>query len=594
MAESGEGSSRRSARARPRTSYVEVPDEEHPAGLIQSAREMGLVAFKRHMKIEQPRLRTSQQSTKIYADELFFREGTADINALNADFDLFIKEIHLHTGRKHTREQGTATIAPMQLEDVDGDVWKLFVGLDIGTRSLTYKEIDRIIYRIANMNAIERSALQAQRQQFKVDFLGGAKNKRITIDRVTWIVDSRRKLPWMIPVSFNYHNPTAVDPANATTSEMGECGRMIHSNEKLYQTDPYYKTLIRLALKLEKNILFENLQDGAAFTSIWHSWHLPCFVWTKQLFEIFAVPYANLNYNILAGVRKNIVDGNPEKIIIPEYTIMLPFTGEIRPIDHCVQDFYACKLYRKYGMEGYLDTEGELAFLVTTLDTEGKRPGIGNAGFFANTTCLGNPNFILVPNSLGNKQGTVIEKADFLYKHSTIIANRDFTGADIKNIHENIPTEMRPDLDMYFIPLEWPYGKADNAANEFKCQCITHCIDTDPSKRPSIFMGNANTKIREPTDWNEDTINSSLVTERKKQYIQQFLKNFNKHRAEHTVAGPIVSAMAMDVGFPATEPKQPEVPDNEKEEISVDYTGNLQGGQTSVMGIAVRKNTPLH
>ena len=188
---------------------------------------MGLVAFKRHMKIEQPRLRTSPQSTKIYADELFFREDTADINALNADFELFIKEMHLHTGRKHTREQGTATIAPMQLEDVDGDAWKLFVGLDIGTRSLTYKEIDRIIYRIANMNAIERNALQAQRQQFKVDFLGGANNRRITVDRVTWIVDSRRKLPWMIPVSFNYHNPTAVDPANATTSEMGECGRMI-------------------------------------------------------------------------------------------------------------------------------------------------------------------------------------------------------------------------------------------------------------------------------------------------------------------------------------------------------------------------------
>jgi hypothetical protein len=246
-------------------------------------------------------------------------------------------------------------------------------------------------------------------------------------------------------------------------------------------------------------------------------------------------------------------------------------------------------------MEGYLDTEGELAFLVTTLDTEGKRPGIGNAGFFANTTCLGNPNFILVPNSLGNKQGTVIEKADFLYKHSTIIANRDFTGVDIKNIHESIPTEMRPDPDMYFIPLEWPYGKADNAANAFKCQCITHCINTTPSERPSIFMGNANTKIREPTGWDEGMINSSDVTERKKQYIQQFLKKFNEHRAEHTVAGPIVSAMAMDVGFTAqesTEPKQPEVPDNEKEEMSFDYTGDLQGGQTSVMGIAIRK--PLH
>ena len=603
MRKMAEGSARRSARERPQTSYVEAPDEEAPggqAGLINCARIKGLNDFIRVMGIEQPRHRTDALSTKRYAEDLFFQQGSAEINALNAEFNLFIREMHLHTGRKNTRDQGTATIAPMQLEDVDQDAWKLFVGLDIGPRSLTYKDIDRIIHRIAAMTDVERSALQAQRQQFKDEFLGPAGKREITVDGVTWVVDRRRKLPWMIPVSFNYHNPTAVNPINATTSEMGECGRMINSNEKLYKTDPYYKTLLRLALKLEKNILFENLEAGAAFTSIWHSWHLKCFVWTKPLFKLFAVPYANLNYNILVGVNKPIVDTNLDSIIIPEYTIMLPLTGEIRPINHSVQDFYACTLYRKYGMEGYLGTEGELGFLVTTFDAEGKRPGVGNAGFFANTTCIENANFILVPNSLGNKQGTVIEKADFLYKHNTIIANRDFKGQEIKDINVNIPQAMRPNDDMYFIPLEWPYGKVDDAANEFKCQCITHCIKTDSQHRPSIFMGNAATREREDKNWNKEMVRASVgVTDRKKQYIYKFLDNFHQHIAEMATAPPVALHTAMHAQdeheenaqqSQRDEPNQPEAPDNEKEELSFEYPNNPRGGQSSVMGILVSPN----
>jgi hypothetical protein len=395
----------------------------------------------------------------------------------------------------------------------------------------------------------------------------------------------------MIPVSFNYHNPRAVDPKNATTSEMGECGRLVNSNAKLYKKDPYYHNILRLALKLEKNILFQAIEEQV-YTSLWHSWQHKCFVWTKPVFKLYAIPYGLLNYNILVGIPKDLAERNKEKILIPKFTVMLPLTGEIRPLDYSIHDYYAAELYRTYDNKGYSRDDPAISNLVYTLDMQGKRPGVGNGGFIANTTCAKKPSFIFVPNNIGCRQGNVISKADFIYKHNTINADRDFTGSNIIDIDGNLrgtaelmhfPHEATPG-DILFVPLEWPYGVYQEGEGDYRCHCLTRCIKVEEHHRSLIYMGNEAKfnratrpeltikKIEELGD-----VNKTRMT-----YIQRYLQNYDRQFPRAVLAAPVSFDMrAGDIMDPET--PADEIQDMGKRIIPIDNVSD------SVMGIMIRK-----
>ena len=512
-----------------------------------------------------------------------------EISTLNRQFDSLVELMYKHHRRQNTTKQkATDTIAPMQLTSVSSEVWKLFVGEDYGDGTLNYEQIDKIIYDMSQMTDGARETLHTQRKQYKDQFLEeGINRKNIVVDGVTWVVDRSRDLPWMIPVSLNYHNPTAVDPRNATSSEMSECGRMVKTNLKLYKTDPYYKNLIRLTMMLETQMTFDASRlEGIAFTSLWHSWQLPCFTWTKPAFKLYAVPYGVLNYNIFVGVSKEVAERNKDKIIIPEFTVMLSLTGEIRPVDLFVNDTYACQYYRKYqrgsiskGKSPALQKSQkppqlpEVANLVCTLDVEGKRPGVGNGGFFANTTCATEPFFKLVPNTIGNKQANVVTSADFIYKHNTIIANRNFSGQDIINqdvTFRNAAREIQlphnqTANDILFMPLEWPYGTEATSENKYVCQCLTNCIKITESTRKFIYMGNPTNNRRTQTNWNETSVNQDKdITQTRKEYIMEYLGNLKKrsdilHARPHVTRAadwqPAADQQVADDQLPAADPQ---------------------------------------
>jgi hypothetical protein len=597
------GEAGHSLRARPPRNYADVADDAFK-DLIEHARTHNtFAAFKAVLTLECPKPSVYEEQKENYAKELFM--NPAEIAAHNLEFTNFQTLMYSHCRRlvQTSRPERGGLVAPMQLEEVDPWAWKLFLGMDpdseellMGKKTLTYEDIDKIIDKISKMTDGDLKTLKEIRRLNRDGFIDHTSNppprqrRSIYVDGVHWIIERNKDLPWMIPVSFNYHNPRAVDPKNATTSEMGECGRLVNSNAKLYKKDPYYHNILRLALKLEKNILFQPIEEQV-YTSLWHSWQHKCFVWTKPVFKLYAIPYGLLNYNILVGIPKDLAERNKEKILIPKFTVMLPLTGEIRPLDYSIHDYYAAELYRTYDNKGYSRDDPAISNLVYTLDMQGKRPGVGNGGFIANTTCAKKPSFIFAPNNIGCRQGNVISKADFIYKHNTINADRDFTGSNIIEIDGNLrgtaelmhfPHEATPG-DILFVPLEWPYGVYQEGEGDYRCHCLTRCIKVEEHHRSLIYMGNEAKfnratrpeltikKIEELGD-----VNKTRMT-----YIQRYLQNYDRQFPRAVPAAPVSFDMpAGDIMDPET--PADEIQDMGKRIIPIDNVSD------SVMGIMIR------
>jgi hypothetical protein len=522
-------------RRRPPKGAFDERGKEDLAVVMKIAKDSGtLKKFLSKAQLECPRSVLGADYENNFADEIFVTDA-AEIEDLTKKYQMLHELFYFHFRRKHFKHPPGTTACAMQMSKCDPWVWKLFVGRELAP-TITYEDIERIILEMEAMTPGERTALQARRTAYKAEFLGGAAKKNLTVDDVIWVVDGARELPWMIPTSLHYHNSRCVTPDEATPSEMGEAGRMVGTNACLYKTDPYYKKMLRLALTLERRVLFHNIREEDLNTSLLFSWYRNCYVWQKPAFKLYAVQYGILNYNILVGIPRDLVEANMNKILIPEFTVMLPLTGEIRPIDLSTTDTYAFELYRKYG-RGYGDAK-KISNLVCTVDRLGMRPGIGNGGFFANTTCAKKPWFKFVPASLGNKGAEVVDNADFIYRHNTLIAGAHIKGSDmisendkLKFAHVSLPFRDNPG-DIVFMALEWPYAdykKIKNTKNLFKCHCFSECVSKPPAKRTNIFMGvDGGVARTQDKNWTKESVMSlANVDDKKKSMILKYLKQFN-------------------------------------------------------------------
>jgi len=502
-------------------------DESAGIGDVESIRDLA----KRYLKFEQfatnlhmpknlPRENSHQyaQSTMMTPEE----ERVA-----NTEFVQLQKLFFGHFKRNPNTPRETDVI-PMQLYECNEWVWKLFVGVDWKEKTCTYEMIDKLLSESEEVLLEYKEA----RHDYKMQYLDGETTKSLEVDGVWWIVKNSVDLPWIIPVSFHYHNPKAVKPAEAYPSEMEQCGRIIGTNERLYKTDPIYKKLLYLATKLEKRLMFDEIAAVAGTeTSLFFSWFRNCNVWYKPPFKLYVSHNYTHGYHIFIGIPRNIVEANRDKILIPKFTIITSLEGEIRPLDLSVHERYASEIYRPAN-HGYEDKSLPITNLVSTSQTNGKRPGIGNVGFFSNSTCVQEPLFSFRLSHIGDKQGNVVEGAQFSYKHCSIVAEVDITGNFMLEKYQTLlrySVTKHPYLvtegDLICLPVEWKYSEEAPDDGQYTCACMTRCYAR--RDRTRIHLGKQPTVVR-TTDkqWTREEIMELRIKQNKKDRILAYLRQF--------------------------------------------------------------------
>jgi hypothetical protein len=189
-------------------------------------------------------------------------------------------------------------------------------------------------------------------------------------------------------------------------------------------------------------------------------------------------------------------------------------------------------LCHKYNREFNKD---EMANLVCTIDKSGKRPAIGNSGFFANTTCSKEPLFHFTPAQIGNKQGNGIHNADFMYRHKCLTAAKNITGQHILDTDvalkelSAVPLPFEKTAgDICFIPLEWSYQKYNTNATpgDFVCHCLSRCAYLPLKNRSKINMGTKSGLVRHDVPCTRASIDAMKVPRIKKVLMHRYLKNF--------------------------------------------------------------------
>ena len=514
------------------------------------AKTHDLTGFLRELPLPRHRPQDDHIVSKEYASEILMSDQEA--KAANVQFvELQKLFFEYHTKNPNLKKNGKRYI-PMQLYDSDPQIWKLFVGHDTYEKpTCTYEWIDEILSK----DEATLKEYNEKRAEYKTAFLGGAETKFIEVDGVTWVVSAMFDLPWMIPVSLHYHNSKAVTPKMATWSEMWQCGRMVGVNERFYKVDEIYKKLFRKLVAMEKQIVFDEVRvEVGTETSLLHSWYKPCNMWYKPQHKLYAFPYQYMQYNVLLGIPRDIVERNLEKILIPKFTPIMSLCGEMRPCDYSVHERYAAEISKGTQLPGWNGTPA--TDLVATFGESKLRPGIANIGFFSNSTCgkVVRKQFEFRPASVGNAQGNGVKNAQYMYRHKTITTERDIKGQDMINAHKALIEAMAAPLpcvhvpnDIVFMAVEWQYS-SDCEVGEYTCSCLSHCIHEDAAGRSKLDHGRKATLVRQEHTPTKSEVQGLDIDDSKKTIILKFLEQFTAEEGGIAAAGGAAAGGGADAG----------------------------------------------
>jgi hypothetical protein len=191
-----------------------------------------------------------------------------------------------------------------------------------------------------------------------------------------------------------------------------------------------------------------------------------------------------LQWSMFLAIRREDIDRNLDRIVIPQNIMVAAFAGEIKVLDlHQPEPYAFTYIHRRKKGSTYL---------VCTMHSTPTRPGIASLAFFSNHTCLKQPWFAAKhhtfykkqPRYLAKKQKNVVLGSPEIYRHRTLSTTLDITGRMFRNLHNHIWTqppfsfENPEDALFYYIPVEWNYYATHHhptSASSNKCHCLSHC-----------------------------------------------------------------------------------------------------------------------
>jgi hypothetical protein len=333
-------------------------------------------------------------------------------------------------------------------------------------------------------------------------------------------------LPWMIPISnFHYHNSKAVQWQTATVREMIMCGRLVGANERLYLRTELYKQLFPRLVEMNSHLVHkcQGTESESAMSlweeNVWDNWHHgKSFFWYKPCFRVCVVPARGIGHSMFLIFPKSVL-ADPNKIVVPAFSHVHTFAGEVRPVDLSVSDDYGFD-YITQGLKGMKprkpkrsDPEDVRKRMLTEIKLENarnpkaemvstnyvryeRRPGIGSAAYMANHTCgmnfgklktykenqcRDNEYFYMSSIRVGNKEGNAILKADALMLFISIRSTQDLYADRILDWNQcnrhHAYILFGSMVDEYaFFPVEFVYNRQEpKPPFHTKCNCMTRC-----------------------------------------------------------------------------------------------------------------------
>jgi hypothetical protein len=476
-----------------------------------------------------------------YAPELFYsREGEGGLPGLRAKFDR-MRELFVRYAKDSKDQRDGADPVSLNFHRISDLAWLLFLGEIPHRSTVTFETIDDIVRGLEGDGLRRERCLRMKSGTKRL--LMAANGERpacVFVGQTAWIVKADVDLPWMVPVDMHWFNPTAVPPDTATLSEMQQMGRLTKANPYLYRNNPHLKHLLRLLLHLERHVTYSPDQYHSMFLD-WNRNDL--YTWYKPQHQVVMAHNRSLQWCMFLAVPAALVEANLTRILIPRYSFIAYFAGEVRPRNLFDQDLYAAQylqVAKQREKEGGGDKEesNPKTHLVVTLTRDDRRPGVGNPAFFSNGACYKSERwFKLYPNALtgysydaeneevvkGRTGGSALYKAEELYRQSTLSASVDITGRMIKERHAQLFPEGQRDLwvtdkirlnrpgggpteEQMLIPVEWCYdeiGSRKEKSDGQKCQCMSRCYRL-PAENQSVvdFIQSVRARPRvPPVDW---------------------------------------------------------------------------------------------
>jgi hypothetical protein len=468
-------------------------------------------------------------------------------------------------GRKAVSDDTTVSLALNY--GMTETAWRLFVGLDesevrlyLGRediRHIYHDDVEKLLH-VLKLRSTDPEFMK-RRTRFRSEYIGDAKFKCLDLNGVIWMVSQFRELPWMIPIeNFHFHNALAISWRKATLFEMILCGRLVHANERLYTKTPLYKRLFPLMIEMNKHLVHKRDAQDFWEQDVWDNWQDGAkFFWYRPCFRVCVFPSLTVQYCMMLAFRKEITrQSRPETIVVPAYSHVYSFAGEVRPVDLSVDDSYGFDLIHNRG-EKYMARAGKSTrpeLVCTNYVLYDNRPGVGSAAYMANHTCgVGDsteienikelrPNeyFYMSDTRIGNKEGNAIANADMLTAFVSLKSCRDITSQVVTEWMDVNRTSLsavigNSILDQYdLFPVEFVYNRDQPKDEGIKCKCLTRCSSLRDSLRSNIHIANVCSLTTRPSRTDirvlREEIDRFIPDEPRHTYKRNYIREYlNKH-----------------------------------------------------------------
>lgn len=441
-------------------------------------------------------------------DECRFNPSGSELKELNRQYEEFSNvffDLATHPkGFRHRVDPAKPSPEPIAfITGLTKWVWRLFVGVDREDTSLNFRDVDALMEMFLAMSAEELDVLHAQRKTWKTEYIDNRPNKNvphawIVLDDTHWLVSTHFDLPWQIPTRYNWHNSKAVRPTDTVNiSEAAQCGRLVGANANLYQFNLDYKIYLPRGIDLHHNII--GTRNPPA--NWWLDWFYNDFTWIQRPYKLAVVPMTHIGNHLIMIFTRSFIEkylgseSESNSIVVPHHSYICSLSGELRPVDHTVTDGHSVEISEKRTKQFHRQLDiRPCNFICTSAPCSKKRPGVGNHGFMANSTCR-DAYFELVKQQIGKNQSHVVRAASCIYKHCFLVAQKHLRVSDIFDKHSALMRVAKQNKDneildlgkqYYIFPVEFVYDEKQGRPDAVECACLTHCYTELPKGTVNI------------------------------------------------------------------------------------------------------------
>lgn len=469
------------------------------------------------------------ESNKL-VDECRFDSSSPEFNTLKSKYETFANVFFdistREKGFRHRVQPGSSPPEPIAfITGLDRWTWRLFVGVDRDDTSLNFQIVDELMEMFHLMSTDDISALHQQRKSWKHEYIENRNDKDVShawivVDDTYWLVSEDFDLPWQIPTRYHWHNSKAVRPSDTINiSEASQCGRLVGANASLYQLNLDYKVYVPLGIDLHHNII--GTKNPPA--NWWLDWFYNDFTWIQRPYKLAVVPLRHVGNHLIMIFTSHFIrqysNEHANSIVVPQHSYICSLSGELRPVDLTVTEGNSVEIAEKRRniVQKQLN-QRPCNFVCTNLSSSTRRPGVGNHGFMANSTCR-DPYFQLVKQQIGKNQSHVVRAASCIYKHCFLVAQKHLRIKDIVEKHFAIMkvAEQNGDRELlelgkqqYIFPVEFVYDAVQGRPNAIECACLTHCYTETSKGTVNIEIEAVEVRPSRETAYNLETLNDDL------------------------------------------------------------------------------------